>query len=155
VTGLAAGTLANLTAVSQVTDASRDRFHRLYFRTANQTAVEGPPRLNGHVVGRMEDFIGDEAPLQSTWLVAVAIENTGGNAANVQLTALQPANGWRLASPVSGPLAVGSIGSGGTATVVVRLVRDGPVTLTPAGVSGSGTFTGADGAVQNFTIGGS
>lgn len=151
--GLTAGADADVTAVSQVADGTtRDSLPKVYFRTANSSAATGPAQLNAAVVG----LRGDSASVDNSVLVVVAIQNSGGAAANVQITGLTPSAGWKLARPISGPLSVGGIGSGGTALVVVRLIRDGNTTgpAPLAAVTGTGTLTGADGAAGNFTISG-
>lgn len=73
-------------------------------------------------------------------------------ATGVQLTALTASKGWKLAQPLTGPLVVGNIGSGGTAIVLVRLLRDGTGAAPLATVSGGGTLAGAGGATASFTI---
>lgn len=151
--GLNPGSDGDVTAISQVADGTtRATLPRVYFRTANSAAASGPTQLNAAVVG----LVDDSAAVDNSVLVAVAMQNSGGAAANVQITGLTPSSGWKLAQPLNGPLSVGGIGSGGTALVVLRLIRDGnstgPAPL--ATVTGTGTLTGADGAAANFTISG-
>src|SRR5207249_3530711 len=107
------------------------------------------------VLGQMEDQIGDDPNnLQSTRFVAIGIQNSGGPAAGVQLTGLTALKGWKVATPVTDPISVGGIDSGGLAIVVVRLVQDGTGTPPIPTLKGTGTFTGGDGNPVNFTFGG-
>jgi hypothetical protein len=153
VTGLTAGVFADLTAMSQVPGARMDSFPRVFFHTAGQTPAQGPAKVTASVIGQVTDYIGDDDnALQTTKFVAIAIQNSGGDAANVQLTELTPSAGWTLATPVTDPITVGGIGSGGTAIVVVRLLGSGTGIPTVTGLKG--TLTGADGNPVIFTLGG-
>ncbi len=158
-TGLTPESYTKLTAVSQLPGAGLDSIPNVFFHTASKTPATGPAKLQAVMIGQFQDFIQNGDPLQDerTLLAALAIRNTGGNAANAQITGLTVTPGWKLAVPVTAPIQVGAIGSGATAVVVVRLLRDGPVsTTTPdpvATVTGTGTATGADGAAANFSIG--
>jgi hypothetical protein len=152
-TGLTSEAYNNLTAISQLPGASRDSIPGVFFRTANKTPIDGAAKLNAAMVGQFEDFINIDGTETGTLLSAVAIRNTGGSATNVQLTALTVPAGWKLAVPVTDPINVGRIDSGGTAVVVVRLLRDGTGTAPVATVTGTGTATAADGSAVNFTVG--
>jgi hypothetical protein len=153
--GLTEGAFNSLVAISQLPGAGRDSIPGVYFRTANATAAEGPAKLNAAMIGQFTDTININGEETATRLVAVGIRNTGGAAANVQVTGLTIGPGWKLATPVAEPINVGSIGSGATAMVVVRLLRDGPATgdAPAVTVTGTGTLAGADGAAATFTIG--
>jgi hypothetical protein len=154
-TGLTEEAFSTLVAISQLPGAGRDNLPTSYFRTANKTAVEGAPNLNAAMIGQLEDVISINGEATATRLVSLGIRNSGGNAANVQLTGLTVSPGWKLAIPVTEPITVGRLDSGGTAIVVVRLLRDGPATgeAPAANVTGTGTLAGADGAALNFNIG--
>jgi hypothetical protein len=152
-TGLTAGAAADVTALSQLTDGvNRSSLPRVFFRTADATAAAGAAQLSAAVMGAT----GDSANVDKSVLVAVSIQNSGGAASNVQITALTPSAGWMLAQPITQPLAVGGIGSGGTAIVMVRLLPDGstPVPAPLASVTGAGSLADASGATTNFTISG-
>lgn len=154
-TGLTAAAYNSLVAVSQLPGASRDRIPGVYFRTADTTAVEGAAKLNAAMIGQIADFIDIEGVETETRLVALGVRNTGGSATGVQITALNVTPGWRLATPVAEPISVGRIDSGGTAIVVVRLLREAPTTgdAPAVAVTGTGTLAGADGAAADFNIG--
>jgi hypothetical protein len=152
-TGLSAGAAADVTALSQLTDGvNRGSLPRVFFRTADATAATGAAQLSAVVMGSIDD----SANVDKSVLVAVSIQNTGGAASSVQITTLTPSAGWMLAQPITQPLAVGSIGSGGTAIVMVRLLPDGssPVPAPLASVTGAGSLADASGATTNFTISG-
>jgi hypothetical protein len=153
VSGLNAGADANVTALSQVADGtSRANLPKVYFRTASSTAATGAAQINAAVVGLLDA----SSQVDNSVLLAVALQNSGGAATNVQITGLTASSGWKLAQPVTAPLTVGGIGSGGTALVVVRLIRDGSTTgpAPLATVTGTGSLTGADGTAASFAISG-
>src|SRR5205823_831849 len=97
-TGLAPGSLADITALSQNAAGRREFFPKVYFRTADTTAATGPTAVQAVVNGELEDFIYNGGDMElSTILLEVAIQNSGAPATNVQITALTPSTGWKLA----------------------------------------------------------
>jgi hypothetical protein len=151
--GLTSEAYNRLTAVSQLPGQSRDSIPGVFFRTANKTASTDPTKLNSAMIGQFTDFVNIDGTETATLLSAIAIRNTGAAAKSVQLTSLSVPTGWKLAVPVTDPINVGGIDSGGTAVVVVRLLRDGTGTAPVATVTGTGTATAADGSTVNFTVG--
>jgi hypothetical protein len=152
-TGLAAGATNGVQNFSQAPGGRIDGFPRVFFRTADASAATGAPKVAASYLGLTTDFIGDGDAEQSTRFVALGLHNSGGNATNVRVTSLAATPGWKLALPLTEPLPVGAIGSGGTAIVVVRLLRDGTGIEPLAAVTGTVTLTGADGATQEVAIG--
>jgi hypothetical protein len=151
--GLNAGADADVTALAQLPDGiNRDNLPRVFFRTADSTPATGAPQLSATVVGSVDD----SAAVNNSVVVILAVHNGGGPASNVQLTSLAASMGWTLAHPVTGPLTIGGVGSGATALVVVRLLRQGTATgpVPLATLTGGGTLADASGASSNFTISG-
>ncbi len=146
--GLTAGAYTDLSVLSQVAGGQRDNLPRVFFRTASATAATGAAKLKAGVIG----VVPDADSVENSVDVAVAIQNTGGDAASVQVTGLTASAGWKLAVPVSSPISVGGIGSGATALVVVRLIRDGTGPDPIPTVTGTGTLAGAGGTAENFAI---
>lgn len=153
VTGLTAGSLNDLVAVSQVPGGRLDSLPQLFFRTASQTAGTGAAQVKAAVIGVVADTIGDGEAAQSTRLVAIAVQNSGGPATGVTLTGLAASKGWKLSQAGTDPLVVGNLGSGSTAVVVVRLLRDGTGTPPLPTVTGTVSLAGAGGAAPSFPIG--
>jgi hypothetical protein len=153
VTGLTAGTYSDVIAVSQVPGGDQSILPRLFFRTASPAPAAGPAQVNAAIIGQAMDTIGQGDTAQDTVLVEIGLQNSGGDASSVQITALTASQGWKLAQLVTDPISIGTIGSGATAVVMVRLLRDGTGTAPLATVTGTGTFSVAGGEVQSFTFG--
>jgi hypothetical protein len=152
-TGLAPGAPTSLTAVSQAAGAARSFLLRAFFHTAASSPATGPALLSAPILGAAPEAIVQGESTRETVIVLIGVHNSGGEAKDVRLTTLTPSTGWTLAEAIAEPISLGAIGSGGTALVVVRLLRDGTGPTPFATVTGEGTLAGPDGAPQRFTIG--